>query len=277
MSPMGDEGQPQSRRGGIKWLPILLFAGYMAYYYFSNQQVVPVTGRKQLIDMSREQETALGLSSYQQVLSQERLATGPNAEMIKRIGRKLVAVAEDQNYQWEFNLFESPELNAFALPGGKVAYYTGLLAVTNNENAVAAVMGHEIAHVIARHGAERMAQQKLLQIGTMAVGVAVSDMDTNMQRGVLGALGVGAQFGVMLPFSRDHESEADHIGLLLAARACFDPTEAPRLWERMSAAHGGKTQPEFMSTHPADGTRIRKLTGLMPAAIEERAKHCGGQ
>lgn len=277
MSPMGYQGQSR-RRGGVKWLPILLFGAYLAYYYFSNQEVVPMTGRKQLVDMSREQETALGLSSYQQVLQQERVATGPAAEMIKRIGRKLVAVSDDQNYQWDFNLLESPELNAFALPGGKVAYYSGLLQVTNNESAVAAVMGHEIAHVIARHGAERMAQQKLVQIGTMAAGVAVSDMDPGMQRGVLGALGVGAQFGVMLPFSRDHESEADHIGLLLAARACFDPTEAPKVWERMSAAHGGKnSQPEFMSTHPADSTRIRKLTELMPEALEERAKRCGGR
>lgn len=277
MSPMGYEGQAR-RRGGIKWLPILLFAGYMAYYYFSNQEVVPLTGRKQLVDMSREQEAALGLSSYQQVLSQERVATGPNAELIKRIGRKIVAVSDDQNYQWDFNLLDSPQLNAFALPGGKVAYYTGLLQVTNNESAIAAVMGHEIAHVIARHGAERMAQQKLMQLGTMAAGVAVSDMEPGMQRGVMGALGIGAQFGVMLPFSRDHESEADHIGLLLAARACYDPTEAPKVWERMSAAHGGKnSQPEFMSTHPADTTRIRKLTELMPAALEERVKRCGVQ
>jgi predicted Zn-dependent protease len=254
-----------------------LFGGYLAYYYFSNQEVVPETGRTQLVDMSREQEAALGLSSYQQVLQQERLATGPNAEAIKRIGRKLVAASGDRNYQWDFNLFESPELNAFALPGGKVAYYTGLLQVTNNENAVAVVMGHEIAHVIARHGAERMAQGKLLQLGQLAAGVAVSDMDPGMQRSVMGALGIGAQFGIMLPFSREHESEADHIGLLFAARACYDPTEAPRVWERMSAAHSGKTQPEFMSTHPADSTRIRKLTELMPTALEERRKHCGGQ
>ena len=277
MNPYGDQ-QPARRGGGLKLLPILLFAGYLAYYYFSNQQTVPMTGRKQLVDISREQEMALGFQSYQQVLQQERVATGPMADKLKQIGNKLVAVSDDKNYQWEFNLLDSAEVNAFALPGGKVAYYAGLLKVTNTESQVAAVLGHEIGHVIARHGAERMAQQKLVQIGTMAAGMAVGDMDSGMQRTVMGALGLGAQFGVLLPFSRNHENEADHIGLMLAARACFDPREAPKLWEKMSEAHGGGARPaEFMSTHPADATRIQRLTELMPQALAEREKYCGGR
>lgn len=271
-------GRPVRRGGGIKLLPVLLFLGYLAYYYFSNQQVVPMTGRKQLVDISREQEAALGYQSYQQILAQEPLAHGPQADRLKAIGRKLVEVSEDRNYQWDFNLLQSNEVNAFALPGGKVAFYSGMFKVVENESQVAAVLGHEIGHVIARHGAERMSQQKLVQIGTMAAGVAVSDMDPGMQRGVLAALGMGAQFGVLLPFSRSHENEADHIGLMLAARACFDPEEAPKLWERMSRMHGGGARPaEFMSTHPSDSTRIQKLTELIPRAKEERAKYCSGR
>lgn len=275
MDPYG-YNQPVRRGGGLKLLPILLFAGYLAYYYFSNQQTVPMTGRKQLVDISREQEMALGFQSFRQVLQQERVASGPNADAIREIGRKLVSVSEDKNYQWEFVLLDSDDVNAFALPGGKVAYYTGLLRVTNTPSQVAAVMGHEIGHVIARHGAERMSHQKLVQIGTMAAGMAIGDMDSTTQRTVMGAIGLGSQFGILLPFSRDHENEADHIGLMLAARACFDPREAPLLWQKMSQ-QGGQKPAEFMSTHPSDSTRIRKLNELMPAALAEREKYCAGR
>lgn len=279
MDPYGYNQQPARRGGGLKLLPILLFAGYLVYYYFSMEKsVVPVTGRTQRVDMSREQEMALGFQSYQQVLQQERVARGPMADKLKEIGHKLAAASDDKNYQWEFNLLESEQVNAFALPGGKVAYYTGLLRITNTESQVAAVLGHEIGHVLARHGAERMAQQKLVQIGTMAAGMAVGDMDSGMQRTVMGALGLGAQFGVLLPFSRGNENEADHIGLMLAARACYDPREAPKLWEKMSEAGGGGQKPaEFMSTHPSDATRIQKLNELMPEALAEREKYCGGR
>ena len=278
MDPYGYNQQPVRRGGGIKLLPILLFAGYLAYYYFSNQAVVPITGRKHLVDISREQEMALGFQSYQQVLRQEHVATGPQADRLKQIGRRLVAASDDKNYQWEFNLLDSEEVNAFALPGGKVAYYSGLLRITNTDSQVAAVLGHEIGHVIARHGAERMSQQKLVQIGTMAAGMAIGDMDSTTQRTVMGAIGLGSQFGILLPFSRQHENEADRIGLVLAARACFDPREAPQLWEKMSQSHGGGARPaEFMSTHPADSTRIRNLTALMPEALAEREKYCAGR
>ncbi len=267
-------GQP--RRGGFKLLPLLLFGAYLAYYYFSNQQTVPLTGRKQLVDISRDQEAALGYQSYQQVLRQEQvLRSGREVDLVKSIGARLAKVAEDPGFQWEFNVIQSDQVNAFCLPGGKVAVYTGILPVAKNENGLAAVMGHEIAHAIARHGAERMAYQKLVQLGTLAAGVAFSDLEPAQQRMVMGALGVGAQFGVLLPFSREHESEADYMGIIYAARACFDPSEAPRLWERMGQAGGGRNPAEWQSTHPSHETRIRQLNEWMPEALEARKKTCG--
>lgn len=271
----GYAGGGARRSGGFKLLPILLFLGYLAYYWFSNQQTVPLTGRKQLVDLDREQEAALGLQSYQQILAQSRVVPGgPVVDKVREIGRRLAAVAEDPGFQWEFQVIESNQANAFCLPGGKVAVYTGILPITANDDGLAAVMGHEIAHAIARHGAERIAQQKLVQLGALAVGVAASDMDPRTRMAVMGALGVGAQFGIMLPFSRDHESEADYMGLIYTARACFDPREAPRLWERMGAASGSQPA-EFMSTHPSHETRIRQLNEWMPEALKVRAEKCG--
>jgi predicted Zn-dependent protease len=275
---MGPMGGGSGRRGsGIKLLPVILFALYGLYYYVSNRETVPLTGRKQLVDISRDQESALGLQSYRQILRQERvITTGQNAQMIKEIGRRISAVAEDPGFQWDYNLIDSDQVNAFCLPGGKVAVYSGILPVAKNADGLAVIMGHEIAHAIARHGAERMAHQKLVQIGTMAAGVAVSDMDPGQQRAVMGALGVGAQFGLLLPFSREHESEADYMGLIYVARACFDPTEAPKLWERMGQASGGRGPAQFMSTHPSHETRIRQFQEWMPEALKIRKEKCGG-
>lgn len=276
MSPAGYDPYGSRSRGGFKILPLVLFALYGVYYYFSNQETVPLTGRKQLVDMSREQEARLGYQSYRQVLLRERVVqSGREVDLVRSIGQRLAKVAEDPGFQWEFNVIQSPQVNAFCLPGGKVAVYTGILPVAKNENGLAAVMGHEIAHAIARHGAERMAHQKLVQIGTLAAGVAVSDMDEQQRRMVMGALGVGAQFGLLLPFSREHESEADYMGLIYAARACFDPREAPLLWERMGQASGGRGPAEWQSTHPSHETRIRQLNEWMPKALEARRESCG--
>jgi predicted Zn-dependent protease len=261
----------------VKLLPLILFGLYGIFYFFSNRETVPLTGRKQLVDISREQESSLGLQSYRQILRQERvISTGQNAQTVKDIGRRLSAVSEDPGFEWDYNLIDSPQVNAFCLPGGKVAVYTGILPVAKNANGLAVVMGHEIAHAIARHGAERMAHQKLVQIGTLAAGVAVSDMEPGQQRAVMGALGVGAQFGVLLPFSREHESEADYMGLIYVARACFDPTEAPKLWERMGQASGGRGPAQFTSTHPSHETRIRQFQEWMPEALKIRREKCGG-
>lgn len=270
--------QPRRRMSWkVRLIPIVLFAIYGLYYYVSNQETVPITGRSQLVDMTREQEMSLGLESYQEILSQSKvMQQGDAVNLIKTIGTKLARAAADVDpgFNWEFNVIQSEQANAFALPGGKTAVYTGLFAVAENADDLAVVMGHEIAHAIARHGAERMAYQKLVRIGSMAASVALGDMDFQTQRAVMGALGVGAQYGVLLPFSRDHESEADYMGLLFVARACFDPTEAPKLWERMGQMSQGKQPSEFMSTHPSHETRIRQFEEWMPEALAIRSQHC---
>jgi len=261
----------------MRLIPIILFACYGLYYYVSNQETVPITGRSQLVDIDRQQEMALGLQSYQQILSESQVVSqGKVVDLVRGIGQQLAqaAVDVDPGFQWEFNIINSEQANAFALPGGKTAVYTGLLPVAENADGLAVIMGHEIAHAIARHGAERMAYQKLMQIGSMAASVALGDLDYKTQRMVLGALGVGAQYGIMLPFSRDHESEADYMGLLFVARACFDPTEAPKLWERMGQMSQGKQPAEFMSTQPSHHTRIRQFEQWMPEALEVRQEHC---
>ena len=269
-------GRKGYRRGGsLRLLPIILFGLYLAYYYFSNQEEVPMTGRSQLVDITREQEAALGLQSYQQILSQSKvLRSGQAVDLVREIGYRLAEVIEeDPGFEWEFNVIDSEQANAFALPGGKVAVYTGILPIVENINGLSAVMGHEIAHAIARHGAERMAHQKLVQYGSVAASMALGSMDVSTQRMIQGALGVGAQYGVLLPFSRKHESEADFMGLIYLARACYDPREAPKIWERMAKHSKGQPQ-EFMSTHPSHETRIRQLNEWMPEALKVREKFC---
>ncbi len=267
------------RRGKLRLWPIVLFGLFLVYYYFANQQEVPLTGRTQLVDISREQEMALGLQSYQQILSRSRVVQeGEVVRIVRSVGERIARAAADVDpgFQWEFNVIDSGRINAFALPGGKVAVYTGLLPVAGNTDGLAVVMGHEIAHAIARHGAERMAYQKLVQFGSMAASVALGGMDIETQRMVMGALGVGSQYGVLLPFSRKHETEADYMGLIFLARACFDPTEAPRLWQRMGEVSQGAPQ-EFLSTHPSHETRIRQFREWMPMALEIRRRYCDAE
>ena len=153
-------------------------------------------------------------------------------------------------------------------------YKRQILPVAANDDGLAVIMGHEIAHAVARHGAERMAQQRLQQLGEVALSMSTSEMDMEKRRMVMGAFGLGSQFGIMLPFSRKHESEADYMGLIYVARACFNPEEAPKLWERMAEASAGRAPAEFMSTHPNPDTRIEQFNGWMEMARQERAKHC---
>lgn len=275
------QGSPRRSFGLLRIVPLIFFGLYMAYYYFSHQEVVPITGRKQLVDLTREQEAALGYQSYQEILATEQVVTSGDApKLVRGIAERLIRAIQkidpqaDPGFEWEANVIDSPQANAFALPGGKIAVYTGIFPVAQNADGLAAVMGHEIAHAIARHGAERMAYQKLVQMGSMAAGVSMSDMSPQARAAVMGALGAGAKYGVLLPFSRDHESEADEMGLYFAAAACFDPREAPRLWERMKA-QGGARPPEFASTHPSNETRIDNLNAWMPKALEIRAQYCG--
>ncbi|MEO7478447.1 MAG: M48 family metallopeptidase [Lysobacteraceae bacterium] len=281
-------------RGRFHWWIIIAFLVYAGYYYMSNRQESSLTGRTQLIATNAQQDATLGLQAYQQVLSQSQVVTtGPQVEQIKQIAQRLEAVAPKveaelaaekglkptidwSTFNWEVSVLQSDEVNAFCLPGGKIAVYTGLIPVAQNADALAIVMGHEISHALLRHGAERMAQQHLAQIGTIATGMAAGSMDPQQQREVMGALGVGAQFGVLLPFSRKDENEADQIGLMLAAAACFDPQAAIPLWQRMQAQGSAGRPPEFMSDHPSDAHRIERLQALMPQALAMRAKFCSG-
>ena len=273
--PIFNNSYGQSHRWSIRLIPVVLALIVAVGYYLGNQEVNPYTGRKQMITLSVQDELSLGLQSYKQVLRQSHVITqGSQYEMVKRVGQKIAQVSDNKVFQWQFSLIDSPQANAFCLPGGKVAVYSGILKITENEDALAAVMGHEIAHALARHGAERMAHQSLARIGQFAIQIATGDMDYNQRRAIQGAFGIGAQYGVLLPFSRDHESEADRLGLMLAAKACFDPREAPKFWQRMGAAHKGKNPPEFMSTHPSDVTRIEQLQQMMPEALRLRGKNC---
>jgi predicted Zn-dependent protease len=262
-------------RRHIKWLPLLLAGLFFAYQYFSSEKFVnPETGRKSHVAMSTREEASLGVQSYQQVLAQsETVNSGPELEMIKGVASRL-ATATGQagaDFDWQVSLIRSSQVNAFCLPGGKVVVYTGILPVTQNESALATVLGHEMAHATSRHGSQRVLEQNLAQTALTGVAMSLSDMDYDKQRAVMGALGAGTQFGVLMPFSRKHESEADEIGLLYMARAGYDPRESIRFWQRMENA-GGAHPPEFLSSHPSHGTRIQQLEAEMPKALEEYNK-----
>lgn len=270
-------GQSVRRRGGgFRWQIMLLFAVGAAVYYFANQEAVPFTGRKQLRTMEPAQEMQLGLQSYQQILSDSVvLRDEPVVGVVRDIGARIARAAapEDPGFEWAFNVIDSDQVNAFALPGGYTAVYTGLIPVAQNEDGLAVIMGHEVGHALAHHGAERMAQQNMQRIVGAGVAMGAGGMDRTAQQAVMGVFGGISQYGYALPFSRAHESEADYIGLILMARACFDPREAPRLWERMGAA-GGATPPEFQSTHPSPETRINDFQRWMPEAIEVYNQNC---
>ncbi len=226
----------------------------------------PESGKQAFIMMSLSEEANLGKQAFGEILKKEK--ESQNARWVaitKRVGERLARNTTMPDLDWEFKLFESDQMNAFALPGGKTAAYTGLLKVCENEAALAAVMGHEIAHVTARHGAQRMAQQQVISVGMqMASGVAGASGAM-----IMGALGMGVQYGIQLPFSRGNESEADQIGLAYMAKAGYDPREAVRFWTRFSKMKQGGQPPEFLSTHPADATRIANLNRFMPRAIAQ--------
>jgi predicted Zn-dependent protease len=259
-------------RRHIKWLPLLLAGLFFAYQYFSSEKFVnPETGRRGRVGMSMEQEAALGLQSYQQVLAQaETVGAGPELELVKRVASRLANATgnADADFQWQVSLIREEKANAFCLPAGKIVVYTGIIPVAQNEPALATVLGHEMAHATSRHGSQRVLQQNLAQTALTSVAISLSDMDYDRQRAIMGALGAGAQFGVFMPFSRKHESEADQIGLIYMARAGYDPRESIRFWERMERA-GGAQPPEFLSTHPSHGTRIQQLETWMPRSMEE--------
>ena len=292
IDPYGNQAQPRRRGfggGGIRWWVLLLFAGYAVYYWASNRSTDPLTGETVMIDktISPDDEKAMGLQAWNELLQTEQPLppNDPNAQVIRGIMQRLVAkvpevsdaLAAEHNLQaphiertfdWDVTVLQSDQVNAFCLPGGKMAVYTGLIPVAQNNDAMAIVMGHEITHALLRHGAQRMTEQRLAQIGQMAG--AMSGMDQQQMQAVMAVYG----YGRALPYARKQETQADEMGLMLAAAACFDPREAIPLWERMGEASGGQAPPEFSSTHPNPGTRIQNLQALMPKAMEYRKRFC---
>jgi metalloendopeptidase OMA1, mitochondrial len=233
---------------------------------------VPYTNRSQLMLMSESDDLKLGAAAYGQVLKKSTVVHDPQVtEVVQRVGKRIAAVADKPEYQWEFTVIDDPkQANAFCLPGGKVAVYTGIFPIARDEAGLATVIGHEVAHALARHGAERMSQSTLLQAGAVAAAVAAgaSGAGAGTQQAVMAAYGLGSQVGVALPFSRSQESEADHIGLILMAKAGYDPEAAVGLWQRMEADAQGKTPPEWLSTHPSPATRQDDLRGWMAEAMK---------
>jgi predicted Zn-dependent protease len=230
-------------------------------------ETVPYTGRRQVQLVSANEEAQMGVQAYQQIVGKATLSTDTQSNaLVQRVGSRIAAVTE-LPYQWEFRVIQDDkQANAFALPGGKVAVYTGMLAITQNEAGLAAVLGHEIAHVLARHGGERLSQQMGVQTVTQVLAGLASSNPATVQL-VSAALGAGAQVGVLLPWGRAQESEADHVGLILMAKAGYDPRAALDIWKRMAEAAKGQRGPEFLSTHPAEATRIQQIEGWLPEAL----------
>jgi predicted Zn-dependent protease len=239
---------------------------------------VPVTGRHQLNLVNDADMLSMSSAQYDTFLMQNKLSTNKqDTEMVKRVGTRIQHGVETflaskgqsnqiAGYQWEFNLVESKEVNAWCMPGGKVVVYTGILPVTKDEASLAVVMGHEIAHAVAKHGAERMSQQMLAQGLGESLNAALATNSAATKQIAATAFGIGAQYGALLPFSRQQESEADHLGLIFMSIAGYDPHAAVPFWERMSQGGGGKP-PEIMSTHPSDATRIANIKKELPEAL----------
>lgn len=226
----------------------------------------PFTGRQQLILLSSADEAHMGLSAFQQVLKNEKIVKDPKInQKVKTVADRIIQAANRPDFQWEVKVVDSPQKNAFCLPGGKIVVYSGILPITQDDAGLATVIGHEVAHALARHGAERVSQSLLAQGALAGANVALSNKSLEQQQGILSALGLGLQLGVLLPFSREHESEADRIGLILMAKAGYDPQSAIGLWERMSSS-GAQQPPEFLSTHPSDRTRIRQIQAWVAEA-----------
>tara|TARA_R110002072_G_scaffold302906_1_gene489700 strand:+ start:1797 stop:2597 length:801 start_codon:yes stop_codon:yes gene_type:complete len=253
---------------------------YSTVFLLAACSTVSLTGRKRLPLLPASQMQSMSYSQYDQVMKDSPKSSNSEwTKWVKDAGNKIrVAVEQDKNrrneakdlegYAWEFNLLEEANtVNAWCMPGGKVAFYTGIMPICKDEKGVAVVMGHEIAHAVARHGAERMSQGLAQQAGGIALALAIKDKPEQTQAIFMGAYGVASQYGALLPFSRLHESEADRMGLIYMAMAGYDPREAPKFWERMSANSGGQAPPEFLSTHPSHSTRIKNLEKWMPEAL----------
>ena len=244
----------------------------------------PFTGKSNLNFVSNNELFPSSFQQYGQFIKENKVISGTaDAKRVETVGMKIKTAAEKylnangysgylKDYQWEYKLVDSKDINAWCMPGGKIVVYTGILPITKDDAGLATVMGHEVSHALANHGAQRMSAAQLQQIGAVGVAVATGNKSQETQQIWQQAYGLGSQFGAMLPFSRSHESEADMIGLTLMAIAGYNPETAVAFWERMSAKSGGAAPPEFMSTHPSDATRIANIKKLIPQAKAEAAK-----
>lgn len=265
------------------WKKTLFVLALMPMVFACSKTVF--TGRKSLNLIPISTLNQMSFSEYRSFLSQNRpMTTGADVELVRRVGNDIRAATEVyyrangktselKNFAWEFNVIDEPTVNAFCMPGGKVVVYTGILRVTQNEDALAVVMGHEIAHALANHGNERMSQGLVAQLGLTSLDLALSQKPSQTRNLLMAAAGAGAQVGVLLPFSRKHESEADEIGLYLMAMAGYNPNEAAPFWARMSKAGGGSRPPEFLSTHPDPSRRSDTLKRLVPKARQYAHKY----
>jgi predicted Zn-dependent protease len=259
-----------------KWLLILCALGLLGATCVSN----PLTGKSTMALVSDSELFPMSFQQYAEFIAENKVITGtPQAQMVERVGTRIREAAEKwfasegrsdylKNYRWEYKLIESNEVNAWCMPGGKIVIYTGILPVTQTEDGLATVMGHEVSHALLNHGQQRMSAGVLQQMGAEVLG-QVSDSTL-----IMAAYGIGTELGGTLPFSRKHESEADHYGLILMAIAGYNPDASVPFWERMSVMGGGGT-PEFLSTHPSDSTRIRQLQDWIPEA-KRKAVELGG-
>ncbi len=263
----------------MKEIRLLIVAFIASYSFFISCSSVPLTGRSQLNMIPEGEMLAMSFQQYDQFLSENTVSNDRvKTKMVQGVGIKIQHAVEKymkqnnlsdhlKDYEWEFNLVKNEQVNAWAMPGGKVVVYTGILPITKDETGLAVVLGHEIAHAIAEHGNERMSQQILQQVGAVGLMVAMQNEPAQKQALWLGVYGVGTQVGIMLPYSRTHESEADHLGLIFMAMAGYDPHAAPDFWERMAENKNGGSPPEIFSTHPSDETRINNLNSWIPEAM----------
>jgi metalloendopeptidase OMA1, mitochondrial len=238
---------------------------------------VPETGRSQLLLVNPGEVAQMSLTEFEKIKQSTPISHDPEQNaLVKRVGLRIAAVAPVPNAKWEFVVFDKPDvLNAFALPGGKVGVYSGIFKITQDDAGLATVLAHEVGHVVARHGAERVSQGLLVQLGGMVLAEATKSQPGATQQLIQSAYGIGADVGVMLPHSRQQELEADHLGLIYMARAGYDPREAVEFWKRFRAYNqqqGGNRPPEFLSTHPVDEKRIAQLEQLLPQALAEYQK-----
>ncbi len=262
----------------LRWASVIIGLIAMLFVVISGWQTGPF-GRHQIVGLNAKQEAQLGEQAFRDVLSKSHVVSaGPVVQIVRKIGQRLAEASvnkevltklrmKPQKFAWDFQVVESNQVNAFCLPGGKVVVYTGILPVCQTEAGLATVMGHEIGHALAHHGAERMAQEKLVAIGTSTVAGSLDNVSDAQRQQIMALLGAGSRFGVLLPFSRKHESEADHIGLFLMAAAGYNPEEAILFWGRMGKVSGGKKPPEFMSTHPNDQHRAADLRHWLNEAL----------